>query len=186
MAILTKASKVMSMWAEDDSKMPARNGVKNIPISVEPEALQTAAGTLPRASAVKAMADCTVAGRVHKNRTPSTSSCGNKWFSMGWSSQPSSGKNKKVVAVTSKCRRQCLMPVQIAWRESLLPCRKKSKTMTPLVIFSKAFANGPEAGSKLARRTVLAKASVKLSGRKRAAMLMDSLRSQWDASSRHF
>jgi hypothetical protein len=37
---------------------------------VEPDALQMAAGMLPRASAVSAMADCTVAGTVHRNRMP--------------------------------------------------------------------------------------------------------------------
>ena len=35
-----------------------------------PEALQTAAATLPPAMEVKAMEDCTVAGRKHKNNNP--------------------------------------------------------------------------------------------------------------------
>ena len=41
-------------------------GVRNTPSSVEAEAAQTAAGTLPRAMETKAMADCTVAGRAQR------------------------------------------------------------------------------------------------------------------------
>ena len=45
-----------------------------MPTGWEADALQTAAGTLPRAIGVKAMADCTVAGRQHRNNTPRYSS----------------------------------------------------------------------------------------------------------------
>ena len=41
-----------------------------MPNNVEADALQMAAGILPRAMAVKAMADCTVAGSTHKYRMP--------------------------------------------------------------------------------------------------------------------
>ena len=52
------------------SSMLTRMGVITMPISVEADALHTAAGMLPRAMAVKAMADCTVAGSVHRKSTP--------------------------------------------------------------------------------------------------------------------
>ncbi|MNR54706.1 hypothetical protein D3C85_1749390 [compost metagenome] len=42
------------------------SGVRNTPIRLEAEALHTAAGMLPRASEVKAMEDCTVAGRAQR------------------------------------------------------------------------------------------------------------------------
>ena len=42
------------------------SGVTNTPSKVEADALHTAAGTLPLAKDVKAMADCTVAGSTHR------------------------------------------------------------------------------------------------------------------------
>ena len=45
-------------------------GVTKTPSSVEADALHTAADTLPRAIAVKAIADCTVAGSTQRNRMP--------------------------------------------------------------------------------------------------------------------
>ena len=53
-----------------DSSRPTSSGVSTIPISVEPDALQIAAGMLPRATAVSVTADWTVAGSVHRNSTP--------------------------------------------------------------------------------------------------------------------
>jgi hypothetical protein len=41
-----------------------------MPMMLEAEALQTAAGTLPFAMAVKAIEDWTVDGRVQRNRMP--------------------------------------------------------------------------------------------------------------------
>ena len=49
---------------------PTSTGVITMPNNVEADALQMAAGILPRAMAVKAMADCTVAGSTHKSRMP--------------------------------------------------------------------------------------------------------------------
>ncbi|MOA03440.1 hypothetical protein D3C78_1229470 [compost metagenome] len=45
---------------------PTSSGETKIPSRLEAEALHTAAATLPPASEVKAMADCTVAGRMHR------------------------------------------------------------------------------------------------------------------------
>lgn len=45
---------------------PTNSGDTKIPSRLEAEALHTAAATLPPASEVKAMADCTVAGRMHR------------------------------------------------------------------------------------------------------------------------
>ena len=42
------------------------SGVRKMPSRLEAAALQMAAGMLPRASEVKAMADCTVAGSAHR------------------------------------------------------------------------------------------------------------------------
>src|SRR5690606_31846480 len=45
-------------------------GVSTMPSRLMAEAMQMAAGTLPRAMAVNAMADCTVPGRAHKYSIP--------------------------------------------------------------------------------------------------------------------
>ncbi len=42
------------------------SGVRKMPSRLEAAALQMAAGMLPRASEVKAMADCTVAGSAQR------------------------------------------------------------------------------------------------------------------------
>lgn len=48
------------------SSRPTSRGVNKMPSKVESEALQMEIGILARASAVCAIADCTVAGTVHK------------------------------------------------------------------------------------------------------------------------
>ena len=55
-------------WLE--SKRLTTTGVKKIPMMLETEALQIAAGTLPFAMAVKAIEDWTVDGSVQRNRMP--------------------------------------------------------------------------------------------------------------------
>ena len=143
------------------------SGVTSTPSRVEAEALHTAAGMLPRAMEVKAMADCTVAGSTHKYITPVYSSGVTKGSSNGRSAQPSNGNNTKVQANTSKCSRQWVMPAMIASRESLVPCMKNNRPMAKLVSHSKPCALRPCAGKKLARSTTAIRVSVKLSGRKR-------------------
>ena len=49
---------------------PTSTGVTNTPSIVDADALHTAAGMLPRAIDVNAIADCTVAGSTHRNSTP--------------------------------------------------------------------------------------------------------------------
>ena len=53
-----------------ETSSPTSSGVTNTPSRVEADALHTAAGMLPRAIDVKAMADCTVAGSTHRYITP--------------------------------------------------------------------------------------------------------------------
>ena len=89
-----------------------------MPISVEADALHTAAGMLPRAMAVKAMADCTVAGSVHRKSTPMYISGVTRGSSTGRSAQPSRGKSTKVAAKMVRCRRQWPMPAKMASRET--------------------------------------------------------------------
>ena len=48
------------------NKSPTRSGERKTPSRLEVAALQMAAATLPRATEVKAMADCTVAGRAQR------------------------------------------------------------------------------------------------------------------------
>ncbi|MOA03634.1 hypothetical protein D3C78_1231510 [compost metagenome] len=150
-----------------DSSRPTSSGVITMPISVEPEALQIAAGILPRATAVSVTADCTVAGRVHRNSTPMYRSGVSKGSSTGRKAQPTTGKTTKVMAVTSRCSRQWLMPAQIAGRESLAPCRKNRKKITPTVISSRGRTKLPWTGRTLASNTVPISIKVKLSGRNR-------------------
>ncbi|MNE75200.1 hypothetical protein D3C80_1713330 [compost metagenome] len=45
---------------------PTSSGETKIPNRLEADAEQTAAATLPPARDVKAMADCTVAGKMHR------------------------------------------------------------------------------------------------------------------------
>jgi len=48
------------------SSSATSSGVANTPSRFDADALQTAAGTLPRAIAVNAIEDCTVEGRQHR------------------------------------------------------------------------------------------------------------------------
>ncbi|MNR02424.1 hypothetical protein D3C85_1182740 [compost metagenome] len=65
----------MMAWMECQVSMPSpctliirptSTGERKMPRMLEAEALHTAADTLPPAMEVKAMADCTVAGRAHR------------------------------------------------------------------------------------------------------------------------
>src|SRR5246127_5890082 len=58
-------------WLE--STRLATSGVTKMPMMLEAEALQIAAGTLPLAMAVKAIEDWTVEGRVQRNMMPAYS-----------------------------------------------------------------------------------------------------------------
>src|SRR5450830_1562205 len=86
------------------------NGVRKIPSKLDAEALQIAAGTLPRATDVKAMDDCTVDGSTHRNRMPRYRSGVRTNNKAGFSIRPSKGKTRKVHNSTVRCSRQCTMP----------------------------------------------------------------------------
>ena len=66
----------VSCWAApacccaSGSSSPTSSGVITMPSRVDADALQMAAGMLPRAMAVNAMADCTVAGSTPRYRMP--------------------------------------------------------------------------------------------------------------------
>src|SRR5690606_38926492 len=68
--ILPTASNETGALALATTTTPTSSGVRKMPSRLEAEALHTAAGTLPRAIEVNAIADCTVAGRQHRNSTP--------------------------------------------------------------------------------------------------------------------
>jgi hypothetical protein len=55
-------------------KAVTNSGVSTMPIRLENDALHIAAATLPLAMEVKAIDDCTVDGRQHKNITPAYNS----------------------------------------------------------------------------------------------------------------
>ena len=75
-------------------------GVINIPIIFENEALHTAAATLPRATEVKAIEDCTVDGKKHMNRKPQYNSCPSIGTKIGFANSPSMGNTANVIAKT--------------------------------------------------------------------------------------
>ncbi|MNC68230.1 hypothetical protein D3C75_1188020 [compost metagenome] len=50
--------------------MPTNSGDRKIPSRLDAEAAHTAAATLPPAREVNAMADCTVAGKIHRYKKP--------------------------------------------------------------------------------------------------------------------
>ena len=81
-----------------------------MPRRFDSEALQSAAGTLPRAIEVKAMEDCTVEGSTQTNSSPKARSFGNHGFSAAVRPSPTAGNSTKVLASTRPCRRQCVMP----------------------------------------------------------------------------
>ncbi|GAO27032.1 hypothetical protein ALISP_6852 [Alicycliphilus sp. B1] len=151
---------------------------------MEADALQIAAAMLPRATAVKAIADCTVAGSTHRNSTPVYSSGVTSGCSTGLSPHPNSGNSAKVLATTSTCSRQWPRPASTASRESLAPCMKNSSATTATVAFSKKAPTVPEAGSTLASTTVATSARVKLSGSRRDRAMAGAKREGWGGSDR--
>jgi hypothetical protein len=103
---------------------------------------------------VKAIDDCTVEGRAHRNRMPRYRSGVSSASASGFMASPSSGNITKVLASTSRCSRQCVRPDTSASRDSLAPWRKNSRPMAKVVTWPRATAAPPEAGRKLARATI--------------------------------
>src|SRR5690606_28515975 len=89
--ILPMASRVSPLPASAPSNSITSSGATKIPSRLEEAALHTAAATLPRASAVKAIADCTVRGRARGNSMPRYSSCPISGEGIGLSSRPRTG-----------------------------------------------------------------------------------------------
>ncbi len=77
-------------------------GVINIPIKFENDALHTAPATLPCATEVNAIEDCTVDGKKHINKKPQYNSCPSSGTNTGLASKPKTGKRMKVNAKTKR------------------------------------------------------------------------------------
>jgi hypothetical protein len=96
-------------------------GVSAIPIRLENEALHIAAATLPLAMDVKAIDDCTVDGRQHKNITPAYN-CGlNTVGTNTRQISPSTENATKVAVNTNTCSRQCRNPANALRVDSRAP-----------------------------------------------------------------
>ncbi len=174
------------LWPCATTSSPTRTGVRNMPSRLEADALQTAAGTLPRATEVKAIDDCTVDGKVHRNKMPRYRSGVTSGSNAGLNNSPSNGNNTKVASNTVKCRRQCSAPCTTASRDSLAPCRKNSKPIASVVIKLKDTATWPLAGNRLATRTVVTNNNVKLSGKKRGRTMIEETCAKVERVSRRF
>lgn len=132
--ILPTASNEIGALPALATTVPTSSGVRKMPSRLEADALHTAAGTLPRAIDVKAMADCTVAGRQHKNRMPRYSSGVTKGSSTGLSARPSKGNIRNVAEKIVRCSFQCVRPAMMASRDRRAPCRKNSRPTAMFVI----------------------------------------------------
>src|SRR5699024_7639085 len=109
----------------------------------------TAAGRLPRAIEVKAIADCTVPGKAAKYSIPTHSSSPNSGRNTGCKDSIKTGNKIKVQANTKICKRQCMMPAIIARRDSFAPCKKNSKAMAKLGSHLKKPTQAQWAGRKV-------------------------------------
>jgi len=77
-----------------------------MPNKFDAEALTMAAATLPRATEVNTIDDCTVDGNTHKNKIPRYNSGVTSGSNSGRSTMPSTGNIRKVHAITVRCKRQ--------------------------------------------------------------------------------
>lgn len=134
---------------------PTSSGERKIPSRLEAEAEQTAAATLPPASDVKAMADCTVAGKIHRYRKPVYSIGSTLTGAHQANRTPRTGKTTNVLHITHRCKRQWLPPAIMASRESFAPCIKNSRAMAAVVKPSKKGTKPPSAGKKDASKTTV-------------------------------
>lgn len=142
-----------------------------MPIRLLADALQTAAATLPRATEVNAIEDCTVEGKTHRNKIPRYNSGVTSHVKTGLRKIPSNGKTAKVNSNTVRCRRQCVTPAMTAARDNFAPCIKNSKPIMPVVSILKPTASCPEQGKKLAASTTASNSKVMLSGKKRGLVI---------------
>ncbi|MNK78256.1 hypothetical protein D3C87_978780 [compost metagenome] len=87
------------------------------------------------------------------------------WGTRGVSKSPSSGKSRKVLAITTRWSRQWPRPASRFWRDSLAPCMKKSSATASLVSSANQTATWPSQGKKEARATTRISTEVKGSRR---------------------
>ena len=139
----------------------ASSGVTMIPSTFDSEALHTAAATLPRATAVNAIEDCTVDGSRVRNSMPDTISGSSQPGASSLTARPIAGNHTKVEASTNMCSRQLPMPWTIASRDSLAPCRKNSSPIATSATTSNTDAARPRAGSSEAIATTTIRLSRK-------------------------
>ncbi len=119
-----------------------------MPARFEKLALHTAAATLPRAMAVKAIELCTVEGSRVRNSMPAPSIGSTPGKARA--ARPSSGKARKVIAMTARCSRQLRAPATMASRDSRAPWRKNSAKIAAAVTALANVAHAPRAGSTVA------------------------------------
>ena len=128
------------------------SGVMKMPARLEKEALHTAAATLPRAMAVKAMDDCTVEGSRVRNSIPVPSA--GSMPGIARTARPSSGNTAKVISATVRCSRQWRAPSITACRDRRAPCMKKRMTMPMSAQPPATVAAIPRTGRKDASSTM--------------------------------
>ncbi len=85
-----------------------------MPRRLEQVPAHTAAGTLPRATEVKAIEDWIVDGNRHRNRTPVARRAPTSPLSTGDRASPSTGNNTKVLVAMAVCRRQWRSPASVS------------------------------------------------------------------------
>src|SRR5690606_33658162 len=134
-----------------------------MPIILENEALHTALATLPFATEVNAIEDCTVDGKKHMNKNPQYNSCPKTGNKIGFANSPKSGKSANVKANTTTWNFQCMMPCTTASLDSFAPCKKNKIAIAPEVMTPKIFAARPETGTIVAKITMMISKMVKRS-----------------------
>src|ERR1700760_4168977 len=97
------------------------SGVRKIPKRFDADALHIAAGTLPRATEVKAIEACTVDGKAVKRSSPAQSGAGKRLGAKRWAAVPSSGKSTNVLRKTMMCNRHCRRPRKAASGDRCAP-----------------------------------------------------------------
>src|SRR6187431_2038215 len=149
------------------STRPSQSGVSSTPSRLESVALNTAAGTLPLAVAVRATEEETVDGNAHRKNRPVRKSTGKCRPALASSKRPKSGQSKNVQVCTKRWSRQLRAPAPSAASDKLRPCRKKIRD-TPSLFKSSGcklppLAPGP--GSSQASSTATPMPSSNQSGR---------------------
>ena len=109
------------------SRKPAIRGVRKTPSRFDAEALHIAAGTLPPATDVKAIEDCTVEGSAASKIKPAHSVSGSKPGASQRAETASSGNSTNVLRNTIVCSRQCRAPTSASLGRKLRPVHEKQQ-----------------------------------------------------------